>query len=60
MKASRRPKKLPDPFGAPLVAKGTVRDGGSYEARFKNIAVWNSIMSENDYLVKRWTEFLNA
>ena len=37
-----------------------VRDGGSYEARFKNIAVWNSIMSENDYLVKRWTEFLSA
>ena len=53
-------EELPDPFGAPLVAAGTVRDGGSYEARFKNIAVWNSIMSENDYLVKRWTEFLNA
>ena len=43
-----------------MVAEGTVRDGGSYEARFKNIAVWNSIMSENDYLVKRWTEFLSA
>lgn len=53
-------EELPDPFGAPLVAEGAVRDGGSYEARFKNIAVWNSIMSENDYLVKRWTEFLNA
>jgi len=53
-------EELPDPFGAPLVAEGNVRDGGSYEARFKNIAVWNSIMSENDYLVKRWTEFLNA
>ncbi len=53
-------EELPDPFGAPLVAAGTIRDGGSYEARFKNIAVWNSIMSENDYLVKRWTEFLNA
>ena len=52
--------ELPDPFGNPLVEEGTVRDGGSYEARFKNIAVWNSIMSENDYLVKRWTEFLNA
>ena len=52
--------ELPDPFGSPLVAKGAVRDGGSYEARFKNIAVWNSIMSENDYLVKRWTEFLTA
>jgi putative spermidine/putrescine transport system substrate-binding protein len=53
-------KELPDPFGSPLVEKGVVRDGGSYEQRFKKIAVWNSIMSENDYLVKRWTEFLTA
>jgi putative spermidine/putrescine transport system substrate-binding protein len=37
-----------------------VRDGGSYWDRFKNIAVWNSLMDENDYLVKRWTEFLTA
>ena len=53
-------EELPDPFGSPLVEEGTTRDGGSYETRFSNIAVWNSIMSENDYLVKRWTEFLNA
>ena len=26
----------------------------------ENIAVWNSLMDENDYLVKRWTEFLTA
>ncbi|MFK7964090.1 MAG: PotD/PotF family extracellular solute-binding protein [Burkholderiaceae bacterium] len=52
--------ELPDPFGAPLVEAGSVRDGGSYETRFKNIAVWNSLMDENDYLVKRWTEFLQA
>jgi putative spermidine/putrescine transport system substrate-binding protein len=51
---------LPDPFGSHLIDKGTVRDGGSYEQRFKKIAVWNSIMRENDYLVKRWTEFLGA
>jgi putative spermidine/putrescine transport system substrate-binding protein len=53
-------KELPDPFGNPLVEEGTTRDGGSYEKRFSNIAVWNSIMKENDYLVKRWTEFLSA
>ena len=39
---------------------GEVRDGGSYEDRFRKIAVWNSLMDENDYLVKRWTEFLSA
>jgi len=53
-------KALPDPFGTEIVKKGEVRDGGSYEARFKNIAVWNSLMKENDHLVKRWTEFLSA
>ncbi len=53
-------KELSDPFGTPIVKKGEVRDGGSYEQRFKNIAVWNSLMKENDYLVKRWTEFLSA
>ncbi len=51
---------LEDPFGTPIVKKGEVRDGGSYWDRFKNIAVWNSLMDENDYLVKRWTEFLSA
>ena len=39
---------------------GAIWVGGSYETRFKNIAVWNSLMKENDYLVKRWTEFLSA
>ena len=53
-------KELSDPFGNPIVPKGEIRDGGSYEDRFSNIAVWNSLMKENDYLVKRWTEFLSA
>ena len=53
-------KELPDPFGTIIVPKGEIRDGGSYWDRFKNIAVWNSLMDENDYLVKRWTEFLAA
>jgi putative spermidine/putrescine transport system substrate-binding protein len=53
-------KALPDPFGTEIVKKGEIRDGGSYENRFKNIAVWNSLMKENNYLVKRWTEFLSA
>jgi putative spermidine/putrescine transport system substrate-binding protein len=53
-------KELPDPFGTIIVEKGEVRDGGSYWDRFSNIAVWNSLMDENDYLVKRWTEFLSA
>jgi putative spermidine/putrescine transport system substrate-binding protein len=53
-------KELPDPFGTIIVPEGEIRDGGSYWNRFSNIAVWNSLMDENDYLVKRWTEFLGA
>jgi putative spermidine/putrescine transport system substrate-binding protein len=53
-------KELPDPYGTIVVPEGEVRDGGSYWDRFRNIAVWNSLMDENDYLVKRWTEFLSA
>jgi putative spermidine/putrescine transport system substrate-binding protein len=53
-------KELPDPFGTIIVPKGEIRDGGSYLQRFSNIAVWNSLMDENEYLVKRWNEFLSA
>ena len=51
---------LADPFGTIIIKKGDVRTGGSYWHRYSKINVWNSIMKENDYLVKRWTEFLTA
>jgi putative spermidine/putrescine transport system substrate-binding protein len=53
-------KDLPDPFGTIIIKKGEVREGGSYWARYSKINVWNSLMDENDYLEKRWTEFLSA
>jgi putative spermidine/putrescine transport system substrate-binding protein len=53
-------KDLADPFGTIIIKKGDVRTGGSYWNRYSKINVWNSIMQENDYLVKRWTEFLTA
>jgi putative spermidine/putrescine transport system substrate-binding protein len=53
-------KDLPDPFGTIIIKKGDIRTGGSYWHRYSKINVWNSIMQENDYLVKRWTEFLTA
>jgi putative spermidine/putrescine transport system substrate-binding protein len=53
-------KDLADPFGTIIIKKGDVRTGGSYWNRYSKIAVWNSLMDENDYLTKRWTEFLNA
>jgi putative spermidine/putrescine transport system substrate-binding protein len=51
---------LPGPDGEPLIRKGEMRDGGSYLERMSHVAVWDSVMNEHNYLVRRWTEFLNA
>jgi putative spermidine/putrescine transport system substrate-binding protein len=45
---------LSGPDGAVVVRAGESRDGGSYWQRFANIGVWNSIMDEHNYLVRRW------
>jgi len=50
--------KAPD--GTLLEKAGAVRDGGSYEARMGAVACWNAVMDENDYLVKKWNEFIAA
>ncbi|HEY0287700.1 MAG TPA: extracellular solute-binding protein [Pseudomonas sp.] len=46
--------------GLPLIDVGEVRDGGSYEQRMGHIAVWNSVMDEHNYLVRRWSDILRA
>jgi putative spermidine/putrescine transport system substrate-binding protein len=46
------------PDGGVVAKEGEVRDGGSYETRVSNIAVWNSVMDEHQYLVGKWNEFL--
>ena len=51
---------LNDPFGQPTIQKGEVRDGGSYEERCGNFAVWNSHMDESDYVTQKWQEFKSA
>ncbi len=38
----------------------TVRSGGSYEKRFRNVAVWNSVMNTYEYSLLHWYEFLLA
>ena len=42
------------------VREGEVRTGGSYERRFENIAVWNTVMDEYEYTLLRWRDFLLA
>ena len=39
---------------------GAVRDGGSFDARMGKVACWNAIMDENDYMVRKWNEFIAA
>ncbi|AUG98696.1 signal peptide prediction [Prodigiosinella confusarubida] len=51
---------LLDAYGQPLIKKDEVRDGGCYEQRMSHIAVWNSVMDEHNYLVRRWQDFLHA
>ncbi|WP_206996056.1 ABC transporter substrate-binding protein [Trinickia mobilis] len=52
--------ELPGPTRRHLVAAGQRRDGGSYVARMGSIAVWDSVMDEHNYLVRRWAEFMRA
>lgn len=46
--------------GKVSVTPGEVRHGGSYQQRFSNIAVWNTVMENYDYTLDRWHEFLIA
>lgn len=54
------PGDLPGPTSRHLVRAGQMRDGGNYVARMSHIAVWDSVMDEHNYLVRRWNEFMRA
>jgi putative spermidine/putrescine transport system substrate-binding protein len=51
---------IKSPNGDVLAKVGAVRDGGSYEQRMGGIACWNAVMDENEYMVKKWNEFVAA
>lgn len=42
------------------VKQGQTRTGGSYEQRFSNVAVWNTVMDTYEYSLLRWNDFLLA
>ena len=44
--------------GQIAIRPGDVRNGGSYENRFSNIAVWNTLMDTYEYSLPRWHEFI--
>jgi putative spermidine/putrescine transport system substrate-binding protein len=51
---------ITSPQGDPLAQAGDVRDGGSFEERMGSVACWNSVMDENQYMVRKWNEFIAA
>ena len=53
-------KDIHGPDGGLLEKAGAVRDGGSYEERMGAVACWNAVMDENEYMVKKWNEFIAA
>lgn len=48
------------PDGRLLEEAGAMRDGGSYAERMGSVACWNAVMDENQYMVRKWNEFIAA
>ena len=48
------------PTGQKIEDPGAVRDGGSYWDRMGNVTVWNAVMDEDRYMVRKWNEFIAA
>ena len=48
------------PSGQVLEGPGAVRDGGAFLDRMGAVACWNSVMDENQYMVRKWNEFIAA
>ncbi|WP_386679991.1 PotD/PotF family extracellular solute-binding protein [Loktanella sp. R86503] len=51
---------ITSPTGDALAQAGDVRDGGSFNDRMGSVACWNSVMDENQYMVRKWNEFIAA
>lgn len=60
MEGKAATQDIKSPNGELLAKVGSVRDGGSYEQRMGGIACWNAIMDENEYMVRKWNEFVAA
>jgi putative spermidine/putrescine transport system substrate-binding protein len=48
------------PTGEQIAAAGEIRDGGSFWDRMGAVSVWNTVMDEDRYMVRKWNEFVAA
>ena len=60
MEGQAAAQDIKGPDGSVLGKAGEKRDGGSYEDRMGGVACWNAVMDENDYMVRKWNEFIAA
>jgi putative spermidine/putrescine transport system substrate-binding protein len=51
---------IKNPFGKTMEKAGVKRDGGALWDRMGNIGIWNTVMTEDRYLVRKWNEFIAA
>lgn len=51
---------ITNPDGKVMEKAGAVRDGGAFEDRMGQVACWNSVMTEDRYMVQKWNEFIAA
>lgn len=52
--------EIVNPQGVVMEKAGATRDGGSFEERMGSVACWNAVMDENQYMVRKWNEFIAA
>nr|WP_242533865.1 extracellular solute-binding protein [Salipiger bermudensis] len=52
--------EITSPFGDVLAQAGETRDGGSFYDRMGSVACWNAVMDENQYMVRKWNEFISS
>ena len=48
-----------DAFGRRIYGTGDRRDGGSYDERMASIVVWDTVMNEHNYFVRKWEAALS-
>ncbi len=58
MEGAKAEKAVVSPTGEKIAEAGEVRDGGSYWERMGKVAVWNTVMDEDRYMVRKWNEFI--
>lgn len=46
--------------GRVVAQTGHIRNGGSYQRRFSNVAIWNTVMDNYEHTLSRWGDFLGA